>query len=214
MQKGFTGVYMLIGIFILAVIVMIVPLPYFQKFDMFCFPCPPNQNCPTCPKAGWHLGTSLYKQIVTKYQSNIHQEELTRIVSPTPQPVLTDETANWKTYTNTDYSFSFQYPPSWNQKDVNDRGLGGIDVQGPEGNLYIVWGSGFGGGCDQQYHELVQLNQQNFDSCHIINPDGSESWRGIGKILSESVGVKITATAAASENHDLILQILSTFKFN
>lgn len=31
--------------------------------------------------------------------------------SPTPQPSPVDETANWKTYTNTKYGYSLKYPP-------------------------------------------------------------------------------------------------------
>lgn len=34
-------------------------------------------------------------------------------------PVQTEETSNWKTYTNTDPAFSFNYPASWKEPAVN-----------------------------------------------------------------------------------------------
>lgn len=34
-----------------------------------------------------------------------------------PQNNQTQETANWKTYTNAEYGFEFKYPPAWNLKD-------------------------------------------------------------------------------------------------
>ncbi len=42
--------------------------------------------------------------------------------SPTPSPTATpaatiDSTANWKTYTDTKYGFSFKYPPTWAVKN-------------------------------------------------------------------------------------------------
>lgn len=36
------------------------------------------------------------------------------INSPTPQTKLEDTMVNWKTYTNTNYGFSFKYPSEWN----------------------------------------------------------------------------------------------------
>ncbi len=55
------------------------------------------------------------------------------ISSPTPTTSPTDasgvpngtaETANWKTYTNNKYQFSFKYPPVWTYADSSNLGLG------------------------------------------------------------------------------------------
>lgn len=42
----------------------------------------------------------------------------------TPLPSPTDEIANWKTYTNSKYRFSFKYPSQWIYEESSDLGLG------------------------------------------------------------------------------------------
>lgn len=46
-------------------------------------------------------------------------EVVTLTPSPTPSPSPIDETASWKTYTNTKYGFSFKYPNSDNWRLMN-----------------------------------------------------------------------------------------------
>ncbi len=43
------------------------------------------------------------------------------VVTPTSTPVIKDETANWKTYTNTSYKFSFKYPAEFVSADASLR---------------------------------------------------------------------------------------------
>lgn len=38
----------------------------------------------------------------------------------TPAPTTTDETANWKTYTNTEYALQINYPPDWEVRIDNN----------------------------------------------------------------------------------------------
>ena len=55
------------------------------------------------------------------------------VISPTPTATITpkDETANWKTYTNTQYGFSFKYPGNVFAYDVVDYTNGQIpDIAG------------------------------------------------------------------------------------
>ena len=59
-------------------------------------------------------------------QTTIHQFSLTSDASPAPTgagnnpvPNGTGETANWKTYTNSEYKFSFRYPYSFYVKDIS-----------------------------------------------------------------------------------------------
>lgn len=47
---------------------------------------------------------------------------LNQISTPTPVATAIDETANWKTYTNSDYDFSFKYPSSATYKVTNYSG--------------------------------------------------------------------------------------------
>ena len=35
------------------------------------------------------------------------------ISTPTPAPTIQSETANWKTFNNSEFNFTFKYPPSW-----------------------------------------------------------------------------------------------------
>lgn len=45
-------------------------------------------------------------------------------IGPTPTPTaIPDETANWKTYTNTQYGFEFKYPNDWILKDGKELGI-------------------------------------------------------------------------------------------
>lgn len=48
------------------------------------------------------------------YQTNYSQN--TPIIQSSPQPQVKDETANWKTYKDEKYGFSFKYPSSTNIK--------------------------------------------------------------------------------------------------
>lgn len=61
------------------------------------------------PIVGFFLGIR-YQEILdlAKRQQMENNLSVTRIPTPTP-----DETANWKTYRNTKYSFELNYPPDW-----------------------------------------------------------------------------------------------------
>lgn len=45
------------------------------------------------------------------YQKQVNKPVATQVSYPTPSPT-SDETANWKTYTNTQYGYSIKYPPT------------------------------------------------------------------------------------------------------
>ena len=62
------------------------------------------------------------------YQNLQLQKQITRLtnqakdVGLAPEPIPTEfQTANWKTYTNTQYNFSFKYPPSWISSSESPR---------------------------------------------------------------------------------------------
>lgn len=48
------------------------------------------------------------------------KQQVAQQVVPTVTPRVIDETADWKTYTNTQYGFEFRYPSNWNF--VNELG--------------------------------------------------------------------------------------------
>lgn len=59
--------------------------------------------------------------------------------TPTPSPSPKDETANWKTYTNTDYNFSLKYPQKFTLK-VDHTSAKKIGYQeGGRSGLYQLW---------------------------------------------------------------------------
>lgn len=55
------------------------------------------------------------------------------IQQPVTKPVVTtqpaDETANWQTYTNAKYGFSFKYPSNWQMKDSPDDVTAPLSIQ-------------------------------------------------------------------------------------
>lgn len=125
--------------------------------------------------------------------------------------------ANWKTYSNNELGFSVEYPSNWATEDIYDRSgkLYGKGLKGTEGEIRMVWGSGFGGGCDQESHVNVQIQGETLDSCHFINSNGTEDWKGLSKSFSNmSLLVQATANTPSSTNRAIILKILSTFKFS
>lgn len=130
------------------------------------------------------------------------------------------DTTNWKTYSNTVAKVSIQYPPEWVKKDIRTMGdtgdIYGVELSGKEGNVTIKWGSGFGGGCDMQYHTNVKINGEMMGSCHNVSSDGSELWSQMGKNISNDLSTNITATAnaPANINRNTILAILSTLTFS
>ncbi len=68
----------------------------------------------------------------------IQKEYENRSANPTP---VTSSTSNWKTYTNSKYSFSFQYPPSSptqpNRGPFNTLKDGSVAL-GQNGNYYVI----------------------------------------------------------------------------
>lgn len=79
---------------------------------------------------------------------------LTPQATPSFSPTA-DEAANWKTYTNSEYNFSFKYPPLWNIKEILPKERYDaleIDIQSPR-KLKIVFYTnviGLGGACDRE----------------------------------------------------------------
>lgn len=99
MQKGQTLIFLLVGILVIAVAGGAYYLGRFsQNFSPTQKTC--TKDARICPN-GISVGRS---------GPNC---EFTPCPSTSPNP--SDETADWRTYTNTQYGFSIKYPQSWSQ---------------------------------------------------------------------------------------------------
>lgn len=130
------------------------------------------------------------------------------------------DTSNWKTYTNTEAKVSFQYPLAWTVKEEtpNNAGYKVISIEGKEGKVQIDYGTGFGGACPAGYEDLNIGNAQT-QACHIVKDNGSEEWslsdmeKNNVKFNNIYYGGFVTVNSPYEDNRDLVLNLLSTFKF-
>lgn len=152
-------------------------------------------------------------------------------VTPKSQPTQTaDETANWKTYTNTKYGFSFKYPQVFTVKLTSaEQEMISIEDQNKQSFLLIIYNnpnslslkdyekkntgeSGMGPNIYYKNAELIKF--QNFEAYYnkeeisCFSKCGSYVWVNKDKIY------KLTGSSQNQSNQKIILDnILSTFKF-
>lgn len=100
-QPGFATV--LIAIAAWAGLILFVPMPLYQKG--YCNEMYP----PICYPAGWKLKTPLWQEILGIPTQTVSHT----LTSPSPIPTSSDETANWKMFTNTKYGYSIKHPDNW-----------------------------------------------------------------------------------------------------
>ena len=122
----------------------------------------------------------------------------------------------WDIYTNPG-GFAISYPSSWTvapQPDANGGALHTDLLQGPEGEVALSWGTGFGGACPGGY-SAVAVAQGDIQACYAQNPDGTESWTQMSHQLAETGFQSQAATRDAQPaSHATILQVLSTLTFD
>jgi|SRR3990167_11012718 len=129
-QRGFAPILIILFLAML-VGVSFIPLPYYQGRLL----CKVGGNCPT---EGWHRGSSIF-QMITSYQSPQMELQQTACTleaklcpdgksvartgpncefsaCPTQESTSSANTSTWKTYTNTKYAYSIQYP---SDKNIN-----------------------------------------------------------------------------------------------
>jgi len=68
------------------------------------------------------LGVAGYIGYIKGYFKKIPSETT---LTPSPVPISTPDTLNWKTYTNNQYGFSFKYPNDWKFEDRTPRQISG-----------------------------------------------------------------------------------------
>ena len=125
------------------------------------------------------------------------------------------ETA-WNTYRNDEAGFSIQYPADWQQQDLpdeNDGQLHHVTVQGPEGGIELIWGTGLGGACPAGY-EQVAVAQGTWPACHSQREDGTELWSLAPPSIGETnFGGFVYTNDTTTESREVALQVLSTLSF-
>lgn len=166
----------------------------------------------------------------------LRNELLKNLPSLTPTPVATpDETANWKIYKDEIAGFEIKYPQDWtfkiNQKTTTDETdseniyFGNISFLGPEGQIDLVFGNGFGGGpCNVNEGpsakiEKITIGSYNVPLCNYSrnskiyygSPYGDA---GGPNIDNTSYNFTFSYPEESKESNAFIQKILSTFKFN
>jgi len=156
----------------------------------------------------------------------------------TPQPTeVIDETASWKTYADSVAKFEIKYPANWSytvkQKTTTFSTLdqsnkktysGNVSLMGTEGQVDLVFGDGFGGGPCQEMMgssaKLVDIKIGNYtvplcnyvqaEKVYYASPFGDAG----GPITpNASYNFSFSYLESFTQSKELILKILSTFKF-
>lgn len=92
-------------------------------------------------------GATIYSKLIKP--SLDKDNKIFRVFPKLPGLSLTkDETANWKTYTNSKYKFSFKYPPDWEIPPDLSEGY-------PEQNFVLLY---------KNYNEIVLGITENIES--------------------------------------------------
>jgi len=105
-------------------------VPPVQNSVQSQLPSSPNSPAPSkifitvlCAVLLLMIGIGSYVLGIRKSQTAIQNQQPT-IPQSSPTPI-SDDTANWKTYTNTDYGYELQYPPTWKiEIPSNTSGIG------------------------------------------------------------------------------------------
>lgn len=145
-------------------------------------------------------------------------EECLKITTP---PTKATENG-WRKYSNAEARFEITFPPSWKigyvdkGSDYENAPLTEISKKtlllGKEGWIELLWGSGFGGGCEKW--ETQQIQNETLPVCHTTNVDGSEQWRQMSKKQGGfSFVMNSYAYPPNSDNRNTIITIMSSLKF-
>ncbi len=84
----------------------------------------------------------------------------------------TDETAGWKTYTNTEYGFSLSYPPNWNMLNYPEAGISmGVAFQADDLSGFNATASRVPNG--QTLKQVLQIGDEQSKSAYEGTPSKS-----------------------------------------
>ena len=137
--------------------------------------------------------------------------------SSTQAPLSVTDTS-WKTYTNPQVGFSIQYPSNWQEQDLPDEAGGNmhhIALQGPEGGVELLWGTGFGGACPgPEGYQPIAVAKGTLPACHTQREDGTEVWSLDGEPLANTgFGGEAYTNDATAKSREVVLQVVSTLSF-
>lgn len=138
----------------------------------------------------------------------------------------TAATADWKIYTSQNMNLSISHPSSWKITDsgTDQYKFETVKIEGLEGSVSIIQGSGFGGGPCKNKLVDVQTSQGTLKMCNWIN-GAAEFWQTDNQVTGTlnlinlpknnnlSIKFNVIANPPQSDNRNTILKILSTFKF-
>lgn len=134
----------------------------------------------------------------------------------TTQVPSSDIDASWKTHTDTEVGFRIQYPANWQVQSLPDENAGQIHriaLQGPEGGIELMWGTGLGGACPQGY-ESIAVAQGTWPACHTQREDGTDMWSLAPPPIGDtSFGGYVYINDTTTESRELVLQVLSSLSF-
>ena len=164
---------------------------------------------------------SMFLIFVTVLASCSSFAENTQSLSPTPTgsatPAPSSEVdASWKTYTNAEVGFSIQHPSDWQAQDLPDENEGQrhhVALQGPEGGVELIWGTGLGGACPEGYQPIA-VAQGTWPACYAQREDGTDLWSLAAQPVSDTnfTGFVYTNDTTA-ESREVVLHVLSTLSF-
>lgn len=140
--------------------------------------------------------------------------------SPTAAPTISatqapspESDASWKTYTNAEVGFSIQYPANWQEQDLPDENDGQrhhIALQGAEGGIELIWGSGLGGACPAGYQPMA-VAKGSLSACHSQRDDGTDMWSLKAQSLANTgFGGFVYTNDSTEESRAVVLQVVST----
>ncbi len=109
--------------------------------------------------------TALQSQI-TSLQSQLSQQKATTTTPPTPSTTTKDETADWKTYTNDTYGFSFRYPENLsvtsNQLRTKAEEANELSLTGDKKVYFSLHGPLSKTGCDERIGKASSLDLKQY----------------------------------------------------
>ncbi len=153
----------------------------------------------------------------TKNQPKTPTSSPVAVIQPTPTP---DLTANWKTYTDDKYKFSFKYPDSWVIKTLDsEQYLTTVELSPIENQEAPVWAMSIE--LSKQTYES-EIKTQKVANGQEINVGGIKGlsgpyntspsgWTGKGIVMPYKQTALVILVQKEFEKS--IDQILSTFKF-
>lgn len=188
-----------------------------------------DQNQPTAPQTPKSPRFPLFLALLSfllllfslylSYRNMQLTKQIAELSKPTPSPtptITTDPTADWKTYTNTQYGFSFQYPSHWqdNQSDAlfslsdqSGHGLSGWIVE------VLTGGDFFASETETQMSISGKPARVQYGS-YIKNTSANTARIFIPLKVSEEIFMELTFPSnEISSAKTLLQQTLSTFKF-